>query len=696
MRTTDAARLQKGIVAYAIAAMVALSVAVAAACVVPLQRHTVAAADQNLSHSLDQQVKAIGEALARLRDLTRQITSRTVIRDALVQYNDGAMTRDALHAFSADKLADALRLAPEMLGIVRLDRSGRVVVTVGEVPAPDTAVPAAEDGPAVGDLIMAPDGRARVAVAAPIFGRTGRREGTDVVLFDGAAIEALVTEEHHLGRTWVSHLMVEDGAGGYGALIPRGAAVAGVAGLRSALDAARDAPSLVHAVTEEGGDAVVLTAQRVPGTAWMLAVRIHANELYYDSNRLVLSVGGTAVGLTLLGTLGMFLVLRPLTGRMLVHADDLARQLDEQRRTVAALSRLQRTLKTLSGGNQALIHATAEPDLLDEMCRIVVEVGGYPQAWVALVEEGTVRLAAQRGDGVLPEAEAAALGGPIRAGLMLHREDRAADPALAALPGVEAPRGLLLLPLPDRDGAPLGAIAIHGRDAAGFDMEERALLSEMAGDLAYGIVTLRTRIRWQADEERLERALEKTIQAVAATVEIRDPSTAGHQRRVAELAAGIARALGLADDRVKGVYVAGIIHDIGKVAVPAEIFSRPGRLNALEFELVKEHPTAGADIIGGVEFPWPVAAAIAQHHERLDGSGYPAGLSGDAIRLEARILAVADVVEAMTAHRPYRPALSVAEALAEIRAHRGTLYDAAVVDACIRVLENGVVRLETA
>ncbi|HEY0836335.1 MAG TPA: HD domain-containing phosphohydrolase [Azospirillum sp.] len=688
MRTTDAARLQKGIVAYAIAAMVALSIAVAAACVIPLQRHSVAAADRNLSHSLDQQVLAIGEALSRLRDLSRQITSRTVIRDALVRYNDGAMTRDQLRAFSVDKLADALRLAPEMLGIARLDREGRAVVIVGEAPPDGALVPAADAGPVIGELMVAPDGRARVTVGAPIFGRAGRREGTDVVLFDGAAIEALVKDGQRLGRTWGSYLLADDGGGGFATVFPRAGTMGATAWLRPAVEAAHGAPSLVRTMEEPGGADVVLAVQRVPDTPWLVAVHMHADELYYDADRLVMSVGGTAAGLTLLGTLGMFLVLRPLTGRMLVHADDLARQLDEQRRTVAALSRLQRTLKTLSGGNQALIHATAEPDLLDEMCRIVVEVGGYPRAWVALVEGGEVRLAAHCGDGVGADVgeEVAALAGPIRAGM---------EPVPAAPPGAMAPRGLLLLPLSDRDGTPLGAIAIHGREAVGFNVEERALLAEMAGDLAYGIVNLRTRIRWRADEERLERALEKTIQAVAATVEIRDPSTAGHQRRVAEIAAGIGRALGLAEDRVKGVYVAGIIHDIGKVAVPAEIFSRPGRLNALEFELVKEHPTAGADIIGGVEFPWPIAAAIAQHHERLDGSGYPAGLSGDAIGLEARILAVADVVEAMTSHRPYRPALSVAEALAEIRAHRGTLYDADVVDACIGVLESGDVRLET-
>lgn len=181
--------------------------------------------------------------------------------------------------------------------------------------------------------------------------------------------------------------------------------------------------------------------------------------------------------------------------------------------------------------------------------------------------------------------------------------------------------------------------------------------------------------------------LMQTIQAVALTVEKRDPYTAGHQRRVAELAVAIGKRMGLDEGRIMGLHLGGVIHDLGKIYIPSEILNRPGRLSEAEYSLVKSHPEVGAEIIADIEFPWPVREIVLQHHERLDGKGYPHGLKGDEIVLEARIVAVADVVEAISSHRPYRPALGMAEALEEIRAGQGTKYDAAVVDACIAVLE---------
>jgi putative nucleotidyltransferase with HDIG domain len=191
----------------------------------------------------------------------------------------------------------------------------------------------------------------------------------------------------------------------------------------------------------------------------------------------------------------------------------------------------------------------------------------------------------------------------------------------------------------------------------------------------------------QRYQERLRQSLEDTVRAVAATVEIRDPYTAGHQRRVAELASAIARELGLEAERVHGIYLAGVVHDLGKIHIPAEILSRPARLNRNEFNMIKTHPQVGHDILKDIEFPWPIARIVLQHHERLDGSGYPQGLRGDAILPEARILAVADVIEAMSSHRPYRPGLGLDRALAEIQAGRGTRYDPSAVDACLAVFE---------
>lgn len=183
------------------------------------------------------------------------------------------------------------------------------------------------------------------------------------------------------------------------------------------------------------------------------------------------------------------------------------------------------------------------------------------------------------------------------------------------------------------------------------------------------------------------RMLEQTIQAIALTIEKRDPYTAGHQVRVSELATAIAQQMGFDANRLDGLRLGGMIHDIGKIYLPAEILSRPGRLTDVEFTLVKTHSEVGAEIIANVDFPWPVAQMILQHHERLDGSGYPKGEAGEAILLEARILAVADVVEAMASHRPYRPALGVDKALDEIRQGRGHRYDADVVDVCLRLFD---------
>ncbi|RKX70820.1 hypothetical protein DRP53_03720 [candidate division WOR-3 bacterium] len=190
--------------------------------------------------------------------------------------------------------------------------------------------------------------------------------------------------------------------------------------------------------------------------------------------------------------------------------------------------------------------------------------------------------------------------------------------------------------------------------------------------------------------DQLRRTIGNTLQAMAKILETRDPFTAGHQIKVAELARKIAQRLGLSEKRIEGIYNAALIHDIGKISVPAEILSRPSKLTKPEFDLVKNHCRIGYEILKGIDFPWPVAEIVLQHHERLDGSGYPQGLKGDRIMLEARILAVADVFEAMTSHRPYRPALTTEAAIDELRRNRGILYDPKVVDVCIAIVLRGI------
>ncbi len=183
----------------------------------------------------------------------------------------------------------------------------------------------------------------------------------------------------------------------------------------------------------------------------------------------------------------------------------------------------------------------------------------------------------------------------------------------------------------------------------------------------------------------LKKVTDATIQAIALTVEKRDPYTSGHQRRVAKLTRAIAETIGLSEDQIEGACVAASIHDIGKISLPAEILSKPIQLSEIEISLIQAHAQAGYDILKGLDFPWPIADIIIQHHERMDGSGYPRGLSGDRISIEARIIGVADVVETMSSHRPYRPSMGIEKALEEITLNSGTLYDSQVVDACLNI-----------
>ena len=187
--------------------------------------------------------------------------------------------------------------------------------------------------------------------------------------------------------------------------------------------------------------------------------------------------------------------------------------------------------------------------------------------------------------------------------------------------------------------------------------------------------------------QELQESFEESIKAIANTVESRDEYTAGHMRRVGQLAPAIARELGLSEETIHGIELASTIHDVGKISIPVEILTKPAKLTKVEFLLIQTHTEAGYDIIKNIKFPWPIALLILQHHERMDGSGYPQGLKGEEILLGARIIAVADVIEAMVSRRPYRSELGIDAALAEIRQGRGTLYDPPTVDACILLFQ---------
>jgi HD-GYP domain-containing protein (c-di-GMP phosphodiesterase class II) len=218
--------------------------------------------------------------------------------------------------------------------------------------------------------------------------------------------------------------------------------------------------------------------------------------------------------------------------------------------------------------------------------------------------------------------------------------------------------------------------ALHRRQ---LEIDNRAYRESLQKQVAERTAAL------QDSMEKLGKALEGSIQAIARTVETRDPYTAGHQQRVADIASAMAVEMGLSDAFAYGIRMGGVIHDLGKISVPVAILSKPGRINNIEFDLIKTHPTVGFDILKTIEFPWPIAQMVLQHHERINGSGYPSGLAGEEVILEAKILGVADVVEAMASHRPYRPALGIDKALEEISKNRGELYDSDAVDICLKL-----------
>ena len=389
--------------------------------------------------------------------------------------------------------------------------------------------------------------------------------------------------------------------------------------------------------------------------------------------------------------------------------------LSERRRNELALARSHRALATLSAANAELVRATDEARLLQAVCRVIVEHGGYPLAWVGYAAEDPGKSVAPKAwAGVGADAFLARLklswaegdaggegpaGQAIRTAKVQLLRDIATAPGFARsrrLALEKGTRSILALPLLPRSGHAAGFLSIHAAEPDAFDPEEVALLRELAEDLGYGIAALRARAERDRiayehlhHEEILRKSLLDSIEAIAATVEIRDPYTAGHQKRVAQLAVALARELGLPEEKIRGLYLAGVVHDLGKIAVPAEILSKPGKLAKVEFELIKQHADSGYEILKGIDFPWPIADIVRQHHERLDGSGYPQGLKDGAILPEARILAVADTVEAMASHRPYRPSLGIERALGTIESERGIAYDAAVVGACVKLFREG-------
>jgi HD-GYP domain-containing protein (c-di-GMP phosphodiesterase class II) len=377
----------------------------------------------------------------------------------------------------------------------------------------------------------------------------------------------------------------------------------------------------------------------------------------------------------------------------------------KNRRAEIAIQHTNRALATLSAVNRSLTRATDEGELLHVVCKSIVEQGGYRMAWVGYKqhdENKSIKAVASAGydEGYLDiinitwaesERGMGPTGRAIRSGTTQLCQDFASDPRHLPWRAAALERGYASsIALPLANGEVFGVLTVYAGEINTFTPTEIERLEEMAGDLAFGVRALHIRRerdfameQSQQHLAQLRKSLEDTVQAIATIVEMRDPYTAGHQARVASLAAAIAGQMGLPDDRVHGIHLAGIVHDLGKIQTPAEILSKPGRISELEYSLIKIHPHAGYEILKDIDFPWPIALMVLQHHERLDGSGYPLGLKGGEIMLEARILSVADVVEAISAHRPYRPGFGIDVALDEITKQRGIQFDPQVVDACL-------------
>ena len=361
----------------------------------------------------------------------------------------------------------------------------------------------------------------------------------------------------------------------------------------------------------------------------------------------------------------------------------------------------------------ALARAESEEDLIQGVCKAIASQEPYVLAWVGIAEndaQKNVRFLGSYGaeikyleNIVVSWDENAPSGnGPggtcIRTNKSVVVDDIETDPKFA--PWRERARlsnirSLIGVPIINGGHHPIATLLVYSRLPHSFGEIEKKLFENFAKEIGFGLVALKKQKLLQEviekkdrAEETLSNALRATIEAMSRTMEWRDPYTAGHQKRVAMIAAAIANELGWSEEEKQSVYLAGLVHDIGKIAVPSEILTKPSKLNMLEMQLVQGHVEAGYQILKDVPFPWPIAEMIHQHHERLDGSGYPNKLHADQICQGARVLAVADTIEAMATHRPYRAALGLTAAMQTLRDQAGISLDGNIVEAAYRLLDD--------
>ncbi|MGD0234658.1 MAG: HD domain-containing phosphohydrolase [Syntrophorhabdales bacterium] len=384
-----------------------------------------------------------------------------------------------------------------------------------------------------------------------------------------------------------------------------------------------------------------------------------------------------------------------IVGAVLVFRDVTERRKAEDKR-----AKLNGLLMAVRNMNESLLRVKSEPELFQQICESLATVINFKLVTISLLDkdryetkpvayageaEGFLTLCTFTWD-ELAEGRGP-VGTAITTGAPCVVNDTQNDPSYTSWRSEALKRGFkstIALPLVN-NGEVMGSLDVYSGEKDAFGPEEIEFLMEAAGDITVALKSLRLEKELETSLAGMKKALTETVEAIAFMSEMRDPYTAGHQRRVAKLASAVAKEMGMSEDQIEGIRVSGFLHDVGKIVVPAEILSKPGRINEAEFSLIRTHSSVGYEILKLLEFPWPVAKAVLQHHERRDGSGYPGGLTSEVLTVEAEILAVADVVESMASRRPYREALGIDKALEEISQKKGTLYNPQVVDACLRL-----------
>lgn len=376
------------------------------------------------------------------------------------------------------------------------------------------------------------------------------------------------------------------------------------------------------------------------------------------------------------------------------------------------LQGVNRALHTMIGCNRIQSVVNDEKELLQEICNLLTTTVGYKMAWVGYVNDDAEKSISPvvyancddcsyvKNARLSWSADSPYGQGPggisIREKRVVICNDFQTDERMAVWKKLAAECGFasaISVPLVIDDKS-IGALLIYSERSDAFDEMEVSLLSELGSDVAFGVAARRSHQKVFEHMKHLKGVVKSTLRAISNMIELRDPYTAGHENRVCKIASAIAHEMNLDIEMIEAIEIASMVHDIGKIAVPAEILSKPGRLGPIEFDLIKTHPALGHKILKEIDFKWKIPEIVLQHHERLDGTGYPQGLKGDQICLEAKIVSVADVVEAMSSHRPYRPGLGIDLALQEIKDGAGTKYDSVVVEACVRIFDKKIIKIQ--